>query len=131
MVLFAPLVLFLFLELSVEQQQAECLIPPGPPCLPFSDPRWSNPDCEIPTGACFYLLTGTKQRAQVSAAVVTISPVCDDPGSHKELRDAAIGLLYGLQGESVEVVINTAKCSGDGYADIQVSSRGGLSTQGP
>lgn len=97
-----------------------CVIPPGPPCLPFSDPRWEDPTCKASIGACWYLLTGTVSGPPVTEATVTIVPVCGNPGSHTALREAAFAVLSELNAEEIEVTVITKPCSDGGYADVKI-----------
>ena len=102
------------------QAGERCVIPPGPPCLPFDDPRWEDPACKISVGACWYILTESVRGPLITEATVTIVPVCEDPDSHSALKDAAFSLLSGLPADEIEVTVVTKPCSGDGYADIKI-----------
>ena len=100
--------------------EEDCVIPPGPPCLAFDDPRWENPNCKVSVGSCWYVLTESVKEPLIKEATVTIVPVCSDPSSHAALKDAAFKLLSGLPAYEIEVTVVTEPCSSDGYADIKI-----------
>lgn len=104
-----------------EPARAECVIPPGPPCLPFDDPRWEDPSCTVSVGSCWYVLTETVDEPLITRATVIITPICDEPESGPALREAAFKVLSGLDAYEIEVSMTTEYCSDTGYADIKIS----------
>ena len=99
----------------------DCVVPPAPPCLPFDDDRWSNPDCKVSKGACFYVLTETVEGKKVSRLTLVISPRCGDSDSERSLEAAAMTLLSELQDKKAIVSKEIAECSKDGFVDIKIT----------
>ena len=99
---------------------ADCVIPPGPPCLPFDDPRWEDPACRVSVGSCWYILTETVEEPLITKATVEITPICSDPESGSALKDAAFKVLSGLDAYEIEVTVVTGQCSTSGHADIKI-----------
>jgi len=115
-----PLALAALLLVFAEPARAECVIPPGPPCLPFDDPRWEDPSCKVSVGSCWHILTETIERPLITKATVRITPICNDPESGPALRDAAFKVLSKLDAYEIEVTATTGQCSSSGHADIKI-----------
>ncbi len=103
---------------------ADCVIPPGPPCLPFDDPRWEDPSCKVSVGSCWYVLTKTVDEPLITKAIVRITPICNEPDSGSALKDAAFKVLSGLDAYEIEVSVTTEYCADTGYADIKIGPGG-------
>ena len=102
----------------------DCVVPTAPPCLPFDDPRWSNPNCKVPKGACFYVLTETVGGKKISRVNLVISPRCGESGSESSLERAAMALLAELQDKKALVFKEVAECSKEGFVDIKITTEG-------
>ena len=100
----------------------DCVVPTAPPCLPFDDPRWSNPNCEVPKGACFYVLTETVDGKKISRVSLVISPRCKESGSENSLERAAMTLLAELQDKKALVSKEVVECSKEGFVDIKITT---------
>lgn len=102
----------------------DCVVPTAPPCLPFDDPRWSNPNCKVSKGACFYVLTEIVDGKKISRASLVISPRCEESGSENSLERAAMTLLAELQDKRALVFKEVVECSKEGFVDIKITTEG-------
>lgn len=115
--------IFLLLSLTANGQDAvdegACIVPPGPPCISWRDPRLTTPGCYIAEGACFSFLWNEYQQALVTKAQIRLVPKCgSEDESTAELTKKAADYFESVQSTPVETETVLLPCATEGYLDI-------------
>jgi hypothetical protein len=100
--------------------EPDCHIPAAPPCIPFSDPRWRDPDCRVDNGACFVLQAEQAKRPEPLVRII-ISPKCEDESSRGQLIKAARRMLSEMRHSGLVSEEETVECSSKGYVDVRLT----------
>ena len=117
-------VLLLLLPAYGGDQEAPCVIPRGPPCIPLSELRekLDQGHCTFEEEACITLQWEEYGDDTIAEdAVVKVTPTCGNDSSAATFENRGRDYLAGLQTIPITVTVETLPCVKKGFVDVQIT----------